>query len=109
VTDFLDEFNSVLPEFEANFREDWTFNGDTFPAIAIESLELTRAAGAAGGPLRGATVSLHVRGDVYRDSGIARGNVLTARAERVRVLTIINDGDDAYSLVCGPTKVAIND
>lgn len=104
VSEFFDEFNAVIPDMEAEFGENWSYNGSTFPAIAIEDLKLSRIVGAPGGPLAQATVSLQVRQAVFDSSGIDRGKIINVRGTDVRIMATANDGDAAVSVICGPVS-----
>lgn len=106
MTAFFDEFNTALPEFEANFKEYWTFNGNVFPAIAIDH-EAVSSKVMMGGQYIDATTQVFVREDVFISSGVKKGNTISARSQNYTVLSIDRDGDDSRTLILGSPQLDI--
>jgi hypothetical protein len=103
---FLDAFNAVLPDLEAQFTEDWIFKGVTYPAIAIDR-ESDSSRQMKGGELDISTVTLYVRLEVFIQAGCKEGDIITVRGKDFSVLTIDNDGDAAKEMVCGPVQIDV--
>jgi hypothetical protein len=103
---FLDAFNAVLPDFEAQFTEDWIFKGVTYPAIAIDR-EIDSSREMKGGNYDAATIALYVRLSVFQTAGVKEGDTITARGKEFAILSIENDGDDARELVCGSVQIDV--
>jgi hypothetical protein len=103
---FLDSFNSALPDLEAQFTEDWSFNGTTYPAIAIDH-QTDSSRQMRGGTMDVDTITIHVRLEIFNSSGVDEGDILTARGIDFAVISIDSDGDDARALICGPVQIDV--
>ncbi len=103
---FLDAFNAVLPDMEAQFTEDWKFKGVTYPAIEIDR-ESDSSKQMRGGELDASTITIYVRLEVFQQSGVKEGATVTARGKDFSILSIENDGDAAMELICGPVQIDV--
>ena len=105
-TAFFDSFNAALPDMESNFTENWTFNGNIYPAIAIDH-EVVSSKVMMGGKYIEATTQVFVREEVFQQSGVKKGNTITARSQNYTVLSIEQDGDASRTLVLGSPQLDI--
>ena len=103
---FLDAFNAVLPDLETQFTEDWSYNGVTYPAIAIDR-EVDSSRQMRGGELDASTITIYIRLEVFQQSGVKEGATVTARGKDFSILSVDNDGDAAKELVCGPVQIDV--
>jgi hypothetical protein len=103
---FLDAFNAVLPDMEAQFTEDWIFNGVTYPAIAIDH-EVDSSKQMKGGELDQSTITIHIRLEVFQQAGCKEGSTVTARGKDFAIISVDNDGEAAKELVCGPVQLDV--
>lgn len=100
----MSAFNSSLDEAERVMGEDWSFNGADHKAIEIEAVT-TEMQAMPGGRFRNVSVVLHVRFEVFAQSGVRDSSILTVRGDRVRVNRIDKEGDAARVLYCGPVQI----
>lgn len=105
-TEFFDAFNAALPDMEANFQEDWVFNGNTYPAIAIDH-EVVSSKVMMGGKHIEATTQVFVREAVFISSGVQKGSTITARSQNYTILSIERDGDDSRTLILGSPQIDV--
>jgi hypothetical protein len=103
---FLDSFNSALPDLEASFTEDWSFQGTTYPAIAIDH-EVDSSKQMKGGEIDLGDVTIFVRMEVFLSAGLQEGDIVTARGRDFAVMAIDKDGDAAVALVCGSAQIDV--
>jgi hypothetical protein len=103
---FFASFNAALPALEASFSEDWSFKDTVYPAIAIDH-EVDSAKMMKGGEFDDATVTIHIRLEVFLLAGCLEGDIVTARGKEFAILSIESDGDDARALVCGPAQIDV--
>jgi hypothetical protein len=103
---FLEAFNAVLPDLEAQFTEDWSFKGVIYPAIAIDR-ESDSSKQMKGGELDVSTVTLYVRLEVFESAGCKEGDTITTRGKDFAILSVDNDGDAAKEIVCGPVQLDV--
>ena len=103
---FLDSFNAVLPDMEAQFTEDWIFKNVTYPAIAIDR-ESDSSKQMKGGEFDVATTSIYVRLEIFEQAGCKEGDIVTARGKEFAILSIESEGDASRELVCGPVQLDI--
>ena len=106
VTDFFTAWNSTLPDFEAEFGEDWTFNGVAYPAIAVDKqVNMTRVM--KGGTYEDVTVTVYIRTDIFNSSGVAQDQTVTIRGQDFAVLQIEQEGDECRILICGSPQIDV--
>jgi hypothetical protein len=91
---------------EANFQEYWTFNGNTYPAIAIDH-EVVSSKVMMGGQYIEASTQVFVREEVFVSSGVQKGNTITARSQNFTVLSTEQEGDASRILVLGSPQLDI--
>jgi hypothetical protein len=103
---FLDSFNAALPALEASFTEDWSFNGITYPAIEIDH-EVDSSEQMKGGELDIGNVTIHVRLEVFTQSSVQEGDIISARGKEFAILSVDSDGDAAKALVCGSAQIGV--
>jgi len=103
---FFDTFNPTLIDIEASFTEEWTFKGASWPAIFIDTLEETDHV-IKGGVLQVTAAAIHVRLEVFQQSGVKLGDIVTVRGSNLSVNGISSDGDAARVLSCGPEGLDI--
>lgn len=106
MSEFFDAFNGAIPELEASFGEKWTFNGATFPAIAIDKLTVADKA-ARGGKFVDATTQIFVREKVFTSSGVMKGELISARGQEFSVIEVDQEGDASRILICGPPGIDV--
>lgn len=98
---FFKAFNQSLKTAGKVMGEEWIFAGTTYPAIAIDSLERGTNV-MKGGRLLDVHVSITISAALFASTGVQEGSKVQARGERLRVVSVTNDGDAARELVCGP-------
>lgn len=98
---FMRAWNKSLPVAAKVMGEEWTFDGVTQGAIAIDALEKGTSV-MKGGRLVDVHVSITIPEAQFRSTGVKEGSKVQARGERLRVVSVTNDGDAARELVCGP-------
>lgn len=103
---FFDAFNPKLKIAENKMGEPWYYRSIEYPAIAIDDLRIAQTS-SPGGVLSQANMTIHVRRAVFKNSGAVRDNIVKARGQEVRILTISDEGDDAVALICGPVSVRL--
>ena len=103
---FFKAFNQSLVTAQRVMGEEWTFNGTTWPAIAIEPITATERA-SLGGRFADVNTTIIVALSVFTTSGVGKGKVVTARGVRLRVAEIDNEGDAARTLICGPEGIEV--
>jgi hypothetical protein len=106
MSEFFDSFNVALPEMEAAFTEDWTLGNSTYPAISMDRETVTSKA-MSGGKFVDAQSMLFVRLDIFLQSGVKKGDIITARGDQFIVKEIDQDGDDARTLLLGPSQIDV--
>jgi hypothetical protein len=103
---FFDSFNTALVDLEASFSEDWILNGVTYPAIAINDLaDMTIQM--KGGGYDTSEVTIFVRLEIFTQSGVKEGDIVTARGKELAVHTIGSQGDACRELTCGPAQIDV--
>jgi hypothetical protein len=103
---FFDSFNSALVDLEASFSEDWSFNGTTYPAIAINELHDSTVR-MTGGEYDESKLTIFVRDAIIQQSGVQEDSVIIARGKTLLVHSIESDGDACKELTCGPTQIDV--
>lgn len=103
---FLESFNVVLPDMEAQFTEEWIFKGVTYPAIAIDR-ESDSSKQMKGGEFDVSTISIYVRLEIFEQAGCKEGDTVNARNKDFSILSIESDGDAAVELTCGPVQIDV--
>jgi hypothetical protein len=103
---FFDSFNAALPALEASFSEDWSVNGATYPAIAINDLHDSTIQ-MKGGQYDESTISIFVRLEVFNQSGVKEGDVVMARGKEFAVHSIESQGDASRELTCAPAQIDV--
>lgn len=106
MSEFFDSFNGALPDMESNFSEKWTYNGSTFPAIAIDKLTVADKA-ARGGKFIEATTQIFVREKVFTASGVSKSAIISARGQDFSIIEIDQEGDASRTLICGPAGIDV--
>lgn len=101
---FFQAFNTSLGEAQRVMGETWTLGSMEYEAIAMDALSATDRA-ALGGRFADVTMTVHVSLTTFRNSGVKKGSVLVARGAKLRVSEVLDDGDDARTLLCGPSSV----
>jgi hypothetical protein len=103
---FFDSFNVSLPDMEAQFTEDWTSNGATWPAIAIDTLdEETHVI--KGGVLVNVHCKVLVRNEVFEASGVQIGSPVSCRDSEFVIASIQSDGDASKTLMLAPRGIDV--
>lgn len=110
MSDFTDAFNLANESFGAVCRETFelvkTGNPGTYDAVSIEDLEGSSAINPGG--LKGDhSTILFVHEDVIAASAMVEGSILVARGKRIRVKSIVPEGDDTLVVNCGSAGVTI--
>lgn len=105
-TEFFDSFNAALPDLEASFQEYWTFNGNTYPAIAVDQSSINMKV-MRGGQYVDANTHLFVREGVFLNSGVKEGSTISVRSQLFTVNTINRDGDDSRTLILSSPQLDI--
>jgi hypothetical protein len=103
---FFPSFNAALIDLEASFREDWSFNGATYPAIAIDR-QVDSSKEMKGGNYDMSTVSIYVRKAIHEQAGCREGDIVEARGKQFAILSLDYEGDDSVELVCGPYQIDV--
>lgn len=101
---FFTAFNQSLCEAQRVMGETWTLGSMEYEAVAMDALSATDRA-ALGGRFADVSMTIHVSLAVFTNSGVKKGSVIVARGAKLRVSEIQNDGDDARTLLCGPTSI----
>ncbi len=101
---FFAAFNQSLGEAQRVMGETWTLGSMEFQAMAMDALSATDRA-ALGGKFADVSMTIHISLVVFTNSGVKKGSVIVARGVKLRVAEIQNDGDDARTLLCGPTSI----
>jgi hypothetical protein len=105
--DFLDSFNSALPDLQSSFQEPWIGpDGNTYMAIAIDHGSFSEKR-MKGGQYQDVTVTVYITLDDFIASNVADGNIIKVRDQEHAVLTVEQDGDDARTLVCGSPQIDV--
>lgn len=107
--DFYDAYNTALPDAEAAFGEAFTLvrTGITWPTIGIDRDSMTSRA-MSGGVYMDTQTLIVISLQVFMDSGVKKGDIVTTSRDAFRfaVKEIDNDGDAARTLLCGPSQVS---
>jgi hypothetical protein len=103
---FFDTFNTTLQDLEGSFGEPWIFKGSEYPAISIDTLDVDDKR-IKGGAMFETSVALAVRQEVFDESGVAHGGLVTVRGIEMIVARLENNGDDSVTMVCAPKGVDV--
>jgi hypothetical protein len=76
-------------------------NPGTYSAINIDDVEYSQRA-TPGGTAADVTVDIYVKTTVIATAGIVEGTKLVVRGKRMRVIAIVDEGDDTKILKTGP-------
>jgi hypothetical protein len=106
MADFMTEFNLGLDDVEPVTSAKFKVGTNVFNAISIDKLELADRA-MPGGKFQDVHTVMHVRIAVATAAGIKEGTRVSAYDESLRVIAIEKDGDDSWTLMCGPAGVEV--
>lgn len=105
--DFLDAFNSALVDLQSTFGETWIGpDGNTYTAIAIDHQSYTERR-IKGGQYQDVTVTIYAMQADAQTSGATEGTIVNVRGQDHVILTIEQDGDTSYTLVCGSPQIDV--
>lgn len=100
--DFISDFNAGLDDAETAFAGGcFTVKGKSWPAISVDKLQMEQRA-TLGGRYQNVTTTIIVRPLVALAAGLRDGVELSVEEEYFRVTAIEKDGDDAWTILCGP-------
>lgn len=103
---FFDAFNAVLPDMEAQFTENWIFNGVTYPAIAVDVIEgFTETM--KGGQIDTSGVKMWVRLSVFQSSGVQEDQTINVRGRDFLLYSISDSGDDSKEFDCRSPQIGV--
>ncbi len=80
--------------------------GTSYEAISIDKLQMEERA-MPGGKFQDVNTTIIVRAKIAIGAGIKDGVKLSAYGENLRVVGIEKDGDDSWTVFCGPTGVEV--
>ena len=78
----------------------------TYSAINVDDLKSMFTL-APGGKVAENNTLLFVKRTVMATAGLAEGVIVVVRSRRVRVIEVIDEGDDTMLLTCGPSGISI--
>jgi hypothetical protein len=105
-TQFFESFNAALPDLESSFTEDWILDGNIYPAIAIDRLTISEKT-IKGGSMLQTAVTIFIREDVFQDSKVELGDMVSTRGQDFAVVSIDQDGDDSRAIGCEPVQIDV--
>lgn len=107
---FLDSFNAGLSDIQAQTGEMWhhVASNKDWPSISIDR-DSTTSQAMSGGTYVEVHTLIFITEQVFLDSGIKKGDILTTErgSFRFQVEEIDDDGDAARTLLCGPVQVKL--
>jgi hypothetical protein len=103
---FFDSFNAALPAMEAQFTENWIYNGNTYPAIAVDVIEgFTEQM--KGGVIDTSGVKMWVRLEVFLASGVQEDQLINVRGRDFLLFSVSDAGDDAREFDCRSPQIDV--
>jgi hypothetical protein len=110
MADFFTDFNKGLDDagkvVGAKFQV--PPGGTNYNAISIDKLQLEER-DMPGGKFQNVHTVLHVRIKVGQAAGLKDGTLLSAYGETLRLVAIEKEGDDSWTVLCGPAGVEVPD
>jgi hypothetical protein len=113
VSTFTDAFNLANTAFGVIAGETFEIPAQarlgvpgSYSAIAVDDMKSMFAV-APGGKVADNNTLLFVKRTVMATAGLVEGVILVVRSHRVRVMDIIDEGDDTMLITCGPSGISI--
>jgi len=113
VSTFTDAFNLANTAFGVIAGETFEIPAQarlgvpgSYSAIAVDDLKSISSL-APGGMVAENNTLLFVKRTVMDTAGLVEGVILVVRSRRVRVMDIIDEGDDTMLITCGPSGIRI--
>ena len=110
---FTDAMNAANTAFGAVAGEEFTIPTGvrvgipgTYSAITVDDLKASSAV-APGGIVSENNTLLFVKRSVMVSAGLSEGTILVVRSRRVRVVELIDEGDDTWLITCGPAGISV--
>jgi hypothetical protein len=104
--EFIDSFNKGLDDVERVTSGMFTVDGTEYRAISIDKLSMADRA-MPGGKFEDVHTVMHIRVYIAQRAGLKNGTRLSAYDEQLRVIAIEKDGDDSWTVLCGPAGVEV--
>lgn len=103
---FEHDFDQGLTDAETVFGAKFIVAGKTYEAISIDKLQMAERA-MPGGKFQDVNTVVMARTKIAKQAGIKNGVQISAYGENLRVIGIEKDGDDSWTVLCGPSGVEV--
>lgn len=103
---FDHDFKQGLDDAQVILGQKFSVGSQTYEAVSIGRLSVADR-GMPGGKFQDVSVVMEVRIKIAQQAGLKNDLVITVFGEHVRIIGIEKEGDDSWTVLCGPSGVEI--